>query len=66
MHLRALAVLAGIGVATLLSAEAKDHRPKSSNSNVRRATKKTRKVKPVKYKAPKRSKKPAHAIYGAR
>ena len=66
MYLRALAVLAGIGVVTLLSAEAKDHRPKSYNSNVKRATKKPRKVRPAKYKAPKKSKKPAHATYGAR
>ena len=66
MYLRALALIVGISVATLLSAEAKDHRPKSNNSNVRRAAKKTRKVRPAKYKAPKKSKKPAHATYGAR
>ena len=65
MHLRALAVLAGIGVATLLPAEAKDHRPKSYNPNVKRATKKPKKVRPAKYKAPKKSKKPAHVTYGA-
>ena len=66
MHLRALAVLAGIGVFTLHSAEAKDNRPKAHNQNVKRATKKPRKVSPAKYKAPKKSKKPAHATYGAR
>jgi hypothetical protein len=66
MRLRALMVLAGIGVFTLLPGYAKDNRPQSSNANVRRAMKKSKKVRPAKYKAPKKSKKPARATYGAK
>ena len=66
MHLRALIIAAGICVATLLSAYAKDQRPKSNNHNVKRATKKAKKIRPAKYKAPKRSRKPARATYGAK
>ena len=66
MRLRALMVLAGIGVFTLLPGYAKDNRPRSTNPNVRRAMKKSKKVRPAKYKAPKKSKKPARATYGAR
>ena len=66
MCLRALIVMAGISVATVLPAYPKDNRPKSYNSNVKHATKKPKKFKPAKYKAPKKSKKPAHVTYGAK
>jgi hypothetical protein len=65
MHVRTLLILAGLGVAALLPAFG-DDRPQSSNPNVRRAMKTAKKVRPSKYKAPKKSKKPARATYGAR
>jgi hypothetical protein len=66
MHLRALIVLLGIGVGIQASASAKDQSPQSNNPNVKRAMKKSKKVRPAKYKAPKKSKKPAHVTYGSR
>jgi hypothetical protein len=65
MNLRALLLVTGLSVATLIPAYAND-RPQSTNPNVKRAmkTKKAKKVRPVKYKAPKKAKKPAHATYG--
>jgi hypothetical protein len=66
MHLRALIVLLGIGVGIQASALAKDQRPRSNNPNVKRAMKKAKKVRPAKYKTPKKSKKPAHVTYGSR
>ena len=71
MFSRALLVIAGLGVATLMPAYAKDNRPKSTNPNVRRAMRGAKKVRPAKYKAPnykapKKSKKPPRAVYGAR
>jgi len=63
MSLRALLILAGLCAATFSPAYAKT---KSTNPNVKRATKRAKKVRPAKYKAPKHSKKPARATYGAR
>ena len=65
MNLRALLIIGGLGLATFASAEAKDKRPKSTNSNVKHAMRKAKKIKPAgKYKAPKRTRKPAAAKYG--
>ena len=65
MNLRALLIIGGLGLATFASAEAKDKRPKSTNSNVKHAMRKAKKIKPAsKYKAPKRTKQPAAAKYG--
>ena len=64
MNLRALLMVTGLGVATLISGYAKA-RPQSTNPNVKRAMKKAKKVRPAKYKAPKMSKKPPRAKYGA-
>lgn len=50
MRASALLVIAGLVVATLSPAFAKDNRPKSTNRNVQRATKKPKKIRPVKYK----------------
>jgi hypothetical protein len=66
MFLRALLIIAGLGVATLMPAYAQNTRPQSTNPNVKRAMRKAKKVRPAKYKAPKKSKKPARATYGAR
>jgi hypothetical protein len=64
MNLRALLIATGLSVATLIPGYAND-RPQSTNPNVKHAMKKAKKVRPAKYKAPKQSKKPAHATYGA-
>ena len=65
MNLRALLIIGGLGLATFASAEAKDKRPKSSNSNVKHAMRKAKKIKPAsKYKAPKKTKRPPAAKYG--
>jgi hypothetical protein len=67
MNLRALLVIGGLGLATFTSAEAKDKRPKTNNSNVKHAMRKAKKIKPAgKYKAPKRAKRPAAAKYGVK
>jgi hypothetical protein len=39
-----------LALSTLSPALAKDRRPKSNNANVHRATKKTKKIRPAKYK----------------
>jgi len=65
MNLRALLIIGGLGLATFASAEAKDKRPKSTNSNVKHAMRKAKKIKPAsKYKAPKKTKRPPAAKYG--
>jgi len=58
MHASALLVIAGLAMATLSPAFAKENRPKSNNPNVQRATKKTKKIRPATYKPykPKRAK----------
>jgi hypothetical protein len=69
MGLRATLVIAGLCLATLAPAEAKDKRPQSTNPNVKRAQKKAmkgRKMKATKYKAPKKSKKSPRASYGVK
>ena len=67
MNLRALLIIGGLGLATFASAEAKDKRPKTSNPNVNHAVRKAKKIKPAaKYKAPKRTKRPAAAKYGVK
>ena len=66
MFLRVLLILAGLGLATLTPAAAMAKKPQSTNPNVKRAMKKTKKVKPAKYKAPKKSRPPARATYGVR
>jgi len=67
MNLRALLIIGGLGLATLASAEAKDKRPKTSNPNVKHAMRKAKKIKPAaRYKAPKRTKRPAAAKYGVK
>jgi hypothetical protein len=66
-HVSALLVIAGLALSTLSPAYAKQKRPKSTNANVQHAMKKTKKIRPAKYKpykAPKRSKKAARAKYG--
>jgi hypothetical protein len=63
MKLRALLTIGGIALATFAPAYGKT---KSTNPNVKRATKKPRKFKPnSKYKA-KKAKKPAAAAYGVK
>ena len=64
MNLRGLLLVTGLSVAALIPGYA-DDRPQSTNPNVKRAMRKAKKVRPAKYKAPKKSKKPAHATYGA-
>jgi hypothetical protein len=69
MNLRALLVAGGIALATFPPAYAKDTRPKSTNPNVKRATKKPKKFKPNStYKAPKKikMKKQKPAKYGVK
>jgi len=67
MNLRALLIIGGLGLTTFASAEAKDKRPKTSNPNVKHAMRKAKKIKPAaKYKAPKRTKRPAAATYGVK
>lgn len=66
MHLSALLLVAGLGMAALFPAYAGDSRPQSNNPNVKRAMKKSKNFKPAKYKpykSPKRSKKPARVKY---
>jgi hypothetical protein len=63
MYKRTLLIL-GLGVASLFPAFASDNRPQSTNPNVKRAMKKAKKVRPAKYKAPKKNKKPKHATFG--
>jgi len=66
MYLRTLFIVAGLGVATLAPAAT---RPQTTNANVKRAMKNAKKVRPgkaSKYRAPKKSKKPARATYGVR
>jgi hypothetical protein len=64
MYMRKLLIIVGLGVASLLPAFAADNRPQSTNPNVKRAVKKSKKVRPAKYKAPKKNKKPKHATFG--
>ena len=66
MHLRALLIISGLGLALLAPGFAKDRRPQSNNPNVKHAMKKAKKVRPRKYKAPKKSKKPKAAKYGVK
>jgi hypothetical protein len=66
MNLRALLVIGGLGLATLAPGYAKGDRPQSNNPNVKHAMKKAKKVRPRKYKAPKKSKKPKSARYGVK
>jgi len=66
MYLRTLLIVAGLGVAMLAPAAT---RPQSTNVNVKRAMKSAKKIRPGKarkYKAPKKSKKPARATFGGR
>jgi hypothetical protein len=64
MKLRALLLVTGLGLAAIAPAEAKIKTPKSTNANVKRASRKSRKgFKATKYKAPK-FKKPKSAKYG--
>jgi hypothetical protein len=70
MKFSALLLVAGLGLAALNPAEAKmktpkSDNPKSTNANVKRASRKSRKgFKATKYKAPRVSKKPKRAKYG--
>jgi hypothetical protein len=69
MTLRSLLIAAGMGIVAVVPAAAKTKTPKSTNANVHQATRKAKKYKPTKYKAPKLSKKPgksARAKYGAK
>jgi hypothetical protein len=66
MKFSALLLVAGLGLAALTPASAKVKTPKSDNANVKRASRKSKKgFKATKYKAPKVSKKPKRAKYGA-
>jgi hypothetical protein len=68
MILRTLLVIAGMGILAVAPAGAKTKTPKSTNANVHQATRKAKKYKPAKYKAPKLSKKPsksARVKYGS-
>ncbi len=66
--LRTLTAVLGLSLLAIAPAEAKKLKtPKSENANVQSATKKSKKYKPTKYKAPKLSKKPgksSKAKYG--
>jgi hypothetical protein len=65
MKLSALLLVTGLGLAAIAPAEAKIKTPKSTNANVQRASRKSKKgFKATKYKAPK-FKKPKSAKYGA-
>jgi hypothetical protein len=68
--IRTLLAIATLGLLAIAPAEAKKLKtPKSDNANVKQATKKAKKYKPTKYKAPKLSKKPpksARVKYGAK
>jgi hypothetical protein len=65
MKLRALLLAACLGLTAIAPLAAKTKTPKSSNANVKQATRKAPKYKPMKYKAPKLSKKkPKAAKYG--
>ena len=66
MKFGALLLVAGLGLSALMPASAKVKTPKSENANVQRASRKSKKgFKATKYKAPKMSKKPKRAKYGA-
>jgi hypothetical protein len=66
MQLSALLLAAGLGLLAIAPADAKVKTPKSDNANVKRASRKSKKgFKATKYKAPKMSKKPKRAKYGA-
>jgi hypothetical protein len=63
MKLSALLLIAGLGLIAVTPAAAKTRT--TTNANVRRAQRKSKKgFKAVKYKAPKHSKKPKAAKYG--
>jgi hypothetical protein len=67
MNLCALLIVAVLGLVALAPAEAKTNTPKSANAKVQRASRKSnKKFKPMKYKAPKHSKKPKSAKYGVK
>ena len=64
-HVSALLVIAGLALSTLSPAYAKQKRPKSTNANVQHAMKKTKKIRPAKYKPYKAPKvKKARVKYG--
>ena len=67
MKVSALLLVTGLGLAAIAPAEAKIKTPKSTNANVKRASKKSSKgfkpAKATKYKAPK-FKKPKSAKFG--
>ena len=66
MHLRALVLIAGLGLSSLTPAGATDNRAEPNNPNVKRAMKRAKKVRPTKYKAPKKNRKPSRARYGVK
>jgi hypothetical protein len=66
MKLSAPLLIVGLGLMAIGPAHAKVKTPKSDNANVKRASRKSKKgFKATKYKAPKVSKKPKRAKYGA-
>ena len=66
MKLSAPLLIVGLGLITIAPAHAKLKTPKSENANVKRASRKSKKgFRATKYKAPKVSKKPKRAKYGA-
>jgi hypothetical protein len=66
MKLSAPLLMVGLGLMAIAPAHAKIKTPKSENANVKRASRKSKKgFKATKYKAPKMSKKPKRAKYGA-
>jgi hypothetical protein len=65
MKLSAPLLILGFGLMAIAPADAKTKTPESTNANVQRASRKSRKgFKATKYKAPKVSKKPKRAKYG--
>lgn len=66
MKLSAPLLIVGLGLITIAPVHAKIKTPKSDNANVKRASRKSKKgFRATKYKAPKVSKKPKRAKYGA-
>ena len=64
-HVSALLLIAGLALSTFSPAYAKAKQPKSDNPNVQRATRKTKKIRPAKYKPYKAPKvKKARVKYG--
>jgi hypothetical protein len=65
MKFSALLLVVGLGLAAVAPADARTETPKSTNANVQRAMRKSKKgFHATKYKAPKVSKKPKRVKYG--